>query len=98
MPPADETRMSEPRPDGENTMMPSRFQVPPRPFRAMHTVWAGPPEASILLSVPAAKKPRYRLSGDQNGNEASSVPASGSARMLLRWRTHRRFFPFGVDA
>ena len=39
-------------------------------------ICAGPPLISILFSFPPAKKPITRLSGDQNGKDAPSVPAS----------------------
>ena len=44
-----------------------------------------PPAAGTLFSVPSAKKPIQRLSGDQNGSWASSVPAScARVHMILR--------------
>src|SRR5258708_27852395 len=54
-------------------MMHSRFQLPPRPSAASQRALGGPPAASTLLSLPFAKKPMARLSGDQNGNEAPFV-------------------------
>src|SRR5687767_13168557 len=38
----------------------------------------GPPLASTFLSLPSAANPINRLSGDQNGEEAPSVPARAS--------------------
>src|SRR5262245_10655525 len=67
VPPAEETRERDSRVLAANTMIPSRFHVPPRPIGASQSVWGGPPEASILFSLPPAKKPRKRLSGDQKG-------------------------------
>ena len=49
---------------------------------------SGPPETAIDLSWPPALKPMERLSGDQNGPPASSVPSSlRAARESNRW-TH----------
>src|SRR5690349_20076638 len=62
---------------GENRITSPWFHVPgKKPEGASPTVNVGPPEASILLSLPPAKNPMYRLSGDQNGAIAPSVPAS----------------------
>ena len=47
---------------------------------------------SIRLTRASAKKPIDRLSGDQNGSEACSVPASGDA-VPLNGRSHRRGVP-----
>ena len=38
-----------------------------------------PPSASMRLSWPWAKKPRDRLSGDQKGQDAPSVPVRAEA-------------------
>ena len=43
-----------------------------------HTVCSEAPEASILFSLFSAKNPMKRLSGDQKGNWASSVRATGA--------------------
>src|SRR5512138_695291 len=61
---------------GVKTMTPSRLQVPPPGNGAAASTWGGPPDASIFFSLASAKNPRNRLSGDQNGNVAPSVPAS----------------------
>jgi hypothetical protein len=42
----------------------------------------------MRYSVPFAKKPIERLSGDQNGNVAPSVPGSGSVDPLINERVH----------
>ena len=62
-------------------MVPSRPHAGTPSICAAQMVRAGPPETSIFLSSPAplAKKPMNRLSGDQNGDTAPSVPASGCA-------------------
>ncbi len=52
-----------------------------------------PPPTSSRFSAPAAKKPMERLSGDQNGNRAPSVPASGCAVVVASDRSHRRDAP-----
>jgi hypothetical protein len=65
---------------GEKTITPSRFQVPPRATTpTSQSVRTGPPLASILFSLPSAKKPMLRPSGDQKGMLAPEVPASGFA-------------------
>ena len=45
------------------TMTPSRLQAPPRKSGVAHSVTAGPPDTSILLSLPSAKNPRDCPSG-----------------------------------
>ena len=45
-----------------------------------------PPLVSTFLSLPAAKNAMKRPSGDQNGNDAPSVPASGCACTLSSGR------------
>src|SRR5262245_10553092 len=77
---------------------PSRFHDPPRGTAAVHSVLTGPPVASILFSLPPAKNPMKRLSGDQNGKAASSVPASGCALKASSGRTHKRLFPDDSEA
>src|SRR4029450_12636616 len=48
-----------------------------------------PPEASTVFRVlPFVKKPSVRLSGDQNGNPAPSVAASGRASNASNARTN----------
>src|ERR1700730_15242269 len=74
---------------------PSRFQVPPRLPGASQMVWGGPPEASIFLSFPSAKKPMKRLSGDQKGKEAFSVSGRGCIESESNGRIQRRFLPAG---
>jgi len=45
------------------------------------------------LSLAVAVNPIERLSGDQNGKSAPSVPASGCASVLSSARKQRRFGP-----
>ena len=77
---------------GANTMIPSGLQVPPRPWEASAIAVAGPPEMSILISFPEAKKPIDLLSGDENGKIASSVPAKGCAVTESIGRSHSWLF------
>jgi hypothetical protein len=60
-------------------MTSSRFQEPLRPPAASEIVSGGPPETSTFFSFPSAKNARERLSGDQKGKVASSVPGIGRA-------------------
>lgn len=48
---------------------------------------------SIFFSLPGTKKPTDRLSGDQNGNVAPSVPSSGWAVSAESGRTHSSLLP-----
>ena len=75
-PPDAETLCSAVPPAGEKTMTPSRLQEPLIPGAASHNVTGGPPATSIFFSLPPAKNPSERLSGDQNGDAPPSVPAS----------------------
>ena len=76
-----------------NKMTSSRFQAPGAVNADSATVTTGPPAASIRLRRPSATKATVRLSGDQNGASASSVPAnacaagpsSGRIQSILRW-------------
>src|SRR5439155_2264781 len=58
---------------------PSRFQAPgpPPPIPVSHKTWTAPPLAGMVLSFPSAKNPMERLSGDQKGSVALSVPDKG---------------------
>src|SRR5690242_21780920 len=49
------------------------------PLTPSQIVCTGPPAASMRFSLSPAKKAIDLLSGDQNGNSASSVPARDSA-------------------
>src|ERR1700719_2243027 len=69
-------------------MTPSGLHAPPRPEIASAIVSAGPPVTSIRLSLRSAKNATERLSGDQKGNIAFSVPASGCATGDSSGRTH----------
>jgi hypothetical protein len=52
----------------------------------------------MRLSLPSAKKPMDRPSGDQNGSDGFSVPDSGRATGESRSRSHRKFRPEGPRA
>jgi hypothetical protein len=97
-PPAAGTLQRLPLKFGAKTIVPSRFQLPPRPSTASQIVSAGPPEASIFFNFPLAKKPILRLSGDQNKLLAPSVPARGWAVSAPRGRTQRTVLPAGSAA
>src|SRR5512133_1925288 len=68
---------------------------PPRALETLARATAGPPAASIFLSFPVAKNPMYLLSGDQKGNAAPSVPASGWASVPSSERTKTISAPAG---
>ena len=53
---------------------------PSEPLGASQIFCGGPPVTSTFFSLPSAKNARNRLSGDQNGRVAPSVPASGLRR------------------
>ena len=74
-------------------MTPSGLQDPSAPVGASQIFCGGPPEMSTFFSLPSAKKPRNRLSGDQNGRVVPSVPARGCATSALSGRTQMRLFP-----
>src|SRR6266481_215956 len=97
-PPEAETRWMGELTLGAKRMVPSRFQVPPRPSAASQSVRAGPPEGSMILSLPPAKNPTNRPSGDQKGYLAPLVPARGCARSESIGRIHRTVFLSGVEA
>src|SRR5687768_11583842 len=78
-------------------MTPSAFHVPPLGAES-----AAPPAAanvcgalpmSSRFSLPSAKNPTDRLSGDQKGEAAPSVPASGCAVVDASDRSQRREAP-----
>ena len=69
------------------TITPSRLHVPPFVPLASHSVRGGVPERSTLFSLPPAKKARNRLSGDQNGNVAPSLPFTVCALRRLSARS-----------
>src|SRR5438094_726337 len=54
---------------------------------------AGPPEESIFMSLATVKNPMKRLSGDQKGKSAPSVPANGCAERELSDRIQSCVLP-----
>ena len=68
-------------------MPPSAPHVPPFPSAASQIVVTGPPVASTRLSFPEEKNAICRLSGDQNGYAAPSVPGSSTASAWSSERT-----------
>ena len=77
LPPDAETFERPPKGAGAKTMTSLTLQLAPRPSGASQIVCTVPPEAGTFLSFWSAKKPMNLLSGDQKGQVASSVPASG---------------------
>src|SRR5262245_9751115 len=92
VPPAALTRCSPVNVVDVNTMTLSRFHVAP-PYRpgAGQSVVGAPPDASTRFRLPPAKNPSWRLSGDQNGKPAPSVPGRRRAVSALNGRTHSMF-------
>src|SRR3990172_2992461 len=81
---------------GAKMITPARLQAPPPWFAfaaASHNAMGGPPASAIFLSFPPVKNPRKRLSGDQKGDKAPSVPASGSEASVSIERSQRRDLP-----
>ena len=71
-----------------NRITSSRLHVPPFGFGAIASACADPPSTSIRFSAPSAKNPTDRLSGDQNGSRAFSVPGNGRADVASSARSH----------
>ena len=73
----------------EKMIVPSLFHAPPRGTGATDTsVFTDPPSMSMRFSLLSAKNPMDRLSGDQNGRDARSVPANGRADGESSDRSH----------
>src|SRR5262245_18867830 len=83
---------------GAKRIVSSRFQVAPRAKGAFATIAAERPLISIRLRVPAAKNPIERLSGDQKGNTAPSVPDMGRPDTESSERSHSCNRPSSVAA
>ena len=60
-------------------MSPCRFHVPPRNCGASARVSGDPPLTLTFFNLSPAANAMYFASGDQKGNDAPSVPASGRA-------------------
>src|SRR5215472_7511068 len=98
VPPPAGTRYNGPRRKGPKTIVPSRFQVPPHSKRESQRTWTVPLVVSTVLRRLSAKNPIWRLSGDQKGKPAPSVPLSCWAVEPERTRTHSVAFPSGPSA
>src|SRR5262249_20143886 len=70
----------------------------PRGGMSCAKIWGLPPSASIRFNSKPERKPMDRLSGDQNGFRASSVPGRGWPVVESSDRTHRREMPSTVAA
>src|ERR1700735_534320 len=84
----------------QNSIVPSALQ-PPMPASLptpSTSVCEAPPGTLIFLNFPSAKKPRYWLSGDQNGYAASSVPGNMAACCASSGRNHSFVTPFSSTA
>ena len=79
-------------------MTPSWFQVPPNPPAESQIVCTDELRRSTDFSRPSAKNPTCRLSGDQKGSFAPSVPVSCCALDVESARTQRAVFPSGPSA
>jgi hypothetical protein len=79
-------------------MMSSRFHAPPRIVVELKvdTVIGGPPVTSTFFTAPSTTNPRNRLSGDQNGVVAPSVP--GSRRMSTESMSRIQIATFSVSS
>src|ERR1044071_10199761 len=86
------------RKSGENTIVLSAPQLPPRELIASATTVICPPVAEMVLSFLLAKNPMLRPSGDQKGCAAFSVPSSGCAESLESTRTHNIWLLFAEPA
>src|SRR2546421_9721405 len=74
--------------------MPRLDQDAPRRLPSVvESMSMGPPPMSIRFSLPPAKKPIDRLSGDQNGYLAPSVPVNGRASAESSDLSHSRGWP-----
>src|SRR5262245_57836317 len=78
VPPPADTRLISDAKNSANRISPSRFHAPPPPF-ASHSVVSAPSARAIFFSFPCAKNPMNRLSGDQKGDSAPSVPGNDLA-------------------
>src|SRR5579864_7845690 len=81
---------------GQNRITPSGLQAPPRPTMTSAISRAGPPLIPTTFSLFGTKKPIDKLSGDQNGQDACSVPTRGFASRESSARTQRIILPFNT--
>src|SRR5262249_27061129 len=81
---------------GAKIMTPVLPHEPPRPSTAAASGTGGPPAAPIFFNLLFAKNPINRLSGDQKGLFAPSVPASTRGVTESKSRTQSRSTPLVV--
>src|SRR6476469_2898690 len=81
---------------GANRIVSSSIHAPPSGLGAFASDRSNPLSRSIRLSRPLPKNPSDWLSGDQNGKNPSSVPASGFDDTESNGRTHKRGRPSTV--
>src|SRR5215467_3003834 len=81
---------------GAKMITSSRFHAPPLPDIALAKGSSAPPSISIRTSLPSAKKPMERLSHDQKGNLAFSVPTNGRDETESKERSHKSDRPSDV--
>src|SRR5215467_1043485 len=79
-------------------MVPSGDHAPERPIPVSATTNTCPPVTSTFFNwlreePPKQKKPSQRLSADQNGNQAPSVPGSSLSAGESSERTHNMVLP-----
>src|SRR5262245_12608615 len=98
VPPAAGTRESARKASDVKRITSPRPQEPGKLVFVSQSEMAGPPDASIFLSLPPAENAMKRLSGDQKGPAAPSVFASGWAERLASSRTHNTWRPFALFA
>ena len=72
----------------------SRFHDPPRETVADAIDCGAPPAMLMVLSAPRAKKASERLSGDQKGSRAPSVPGNSCGEVESSERTQSCGKPF----
>src|SRR5262249_29265114 len=92
-PPEAETRDSAVRYPVVRTIVSSGPHEPPRAVPTSQIVMGRPPEIVMRLSLRSAKNPSERLSGDQKGYEAFSVPGRGCAVSESSRRNHNLRVP-----
>ena len=78
---------------GENTMVPSSPQAPPRSSVTSHSSADAPPVTAIFLNLKSAENPIHSPSGEKNGLRAPSVPDNGVAWSWFMRRTKSCGFP-----
>ena len=93
VPPPALTRMSGVDGPAEKMITPSGPQAPPRPICTAQTTCTESPLRSMVFNWPSAKNPRERLSGDQKGKIAPSVPGSARASSEFMERIQSAVLP-----